>query len=155
MIPSKMRFEDLNTIVNLKQKAFQSKRQQAFIGDLKNSYLESTDSGKSPNDVLLIRQSQWVFIRQRKGTIASIQERLSNWCRKANVVMLILNIFFFNFQSDDSHQFGNYNICFLAIFANSSLRHRLLQAQSRVYFALFQYFILLLLLFLFFRRGNP
>lgn len=58
-----------------------SERQETFFDIDKNSYLGHTDSGRSPNGVLIRRQRQLEFMRKERGTIISIEGSHFYWYR--------------------------------------------------------------------------
>lgn len=43
----------------------------------KNSYSGIINSGSSPNNVLIRRQRQWVFMRSRRETVMSVEVGIS------------------------------------------------------------------------------
>ena len=85
--------------VNLKVKVpFKVRGRKHAFEINKHSYLGSTDSGRSPKDVLMRRQRPGVL--RRTGMTTSGEGRHFHWCRGRPIVMLILN-HVFSFQSCD------------------------------------------------------
>lgn len=82
------------TIVYLNTKGL-FKMKHTFIELNKTSYSESIGAGSSPNNVLIRKQRQEVFMRQR---ITSVEGQHFYWCREHKIVILTLSNAF-NFQS--------------------------------------------------------